>query len=53
MKAGAILATRQSNGTVLYTVKCVGFDHGDLSTPELSDIAWSHFDYQIKTLLFG
>ena len=30
-----------SKGTVLYTVKCVRFDHGDLSTPELSDIAWS------------
>ena len=39
--------------TVLYTGKCVRFDHGHMSTRELSDIAWSHYDYQMKTLLFG
>ena len=33
-----------------YTVECVWFDHGNLSTPELSDIAWSHFDYNINII---
>ena len=45
MKVGAVgpkPPARVMTCTVLYTVKCVRFDHGHLSTPELSDIAWNH-----------